>query len=186
MIPIPELHQVLILMLTYPQKPGGALWDRDQEESDRLETAITVLTGLPEMAFYIFYDPPDASDEAEDWLGQWTDRIALAPQAFGSAGERVSGAFRRIFSRAVTQKAVMGDLNERGMNDEQVTAVFKELDLFDVVAWITKAGRVPLMGIKQYFPDFRIDLGQRDAADLLREFCGSKGLKLRELEAAGA
>jgi hypothetical protein len=97
----------------------------------------------------VFFDPPERDAEVEQWLAPFEGRVALAAQMEGDLGRRMHAAFRRIFSRNLTQKVVIIGTDCPGLDAARIAEAFDALDANDLVLGPAADGGYYLLGMRR-------------------------------------
>ncbi len=107
----------------------------------------------------IFYDPPEKKKEITHWLKDCanTDSEHLLPQRGGKLGDRISGAFERIFSLE-NKRAVIIGTDCTDVSAHMIEETFLDLKNFDAVLGPAKDGGYYLLGLNQFVPELFKDI----------------------------
>lgn len=157
---LPVIDRALLVFLRYPEpgrvKPSlaASIGATATAAISRVlaERTIHLAAALPDAVRYAFFDPPDAEEAVIDWLGTAGDEFALAAQMDGTLGERLSGAFRRIFSRNDTRKAIVIGSDCPALTTAILLDAFRALDTHDLVLGPAASGHYYLLGLKTHEP----------------------------------
>jgi len=157
---IPQIQRALIVFLKYPEPgrvktrlaadigAGKAAGIYSRLALRQLDEAVTASDAPP----YVFFDPPERDAEVEQWLAPFEGRVALAAQMEGDLGRRMHAAFRRIFSRNLTQKVVIIGTDCPGLDAAGIARAFDELDANDLVLGPAADGGYYLLGMRRLLP----------------------------------
>lgn len=158
--PLPTVEQALIIFVQYPEL-GSANPRLSAEIGEQAATSVVKALAERQIAAaastegvspYIYFDPPEREDEVAAWLAQYEDRCAFAAQPDGSPSDRILGAFRRIFSRNVTQKVIVIGTECPGLDAGTIREAFAALDTSDVVVTPSASGGLCLFGMRRLVP----------------------------------
>jgi hypothetical protein len=157
---IPRIDRALIVFVKYPEP--GKVKTRLAADIGANEAAgiysrlalrqIGVAVAATDAPPYVFFDPPERDLEMEQWLESFEGRFALAAQIEGDLGERVHAAFRRVFSRNVTQKVAVIGTDCPGLNAARIGEAFDALDSHDLVVGPTADGGYYLLAMRALLP----------------------------------
>lgn len=157
---VPEIENALIVFVYSPD--AGLVKRRLAEEIGAEQAAkvydtltrkqLDCFTSMPQIKPYVFFAPAEKSDEVEQWLSPYEERVALAAQAEGDPGERMHSAFRRIFSRNEIHKAVIAATDCPDLTPDLLRHGFAELDNYDVVLGPAEDGGYYLLGMREFYP----------------------------------
>lgn len=102
----------------------------------------------PSFDLWICYDPPQATAEIQEWLG---NEVALIPQEEGDLGARLQAALTAALT--VAHKACVLGTDVPGLEAGLVEEAFERLEEVDVVIGPGGDGGYYLLAAKQVFPE---------------------------------
>ncbi|MGH7889035.1 MAG: TIGR04282 family arsenosugar biosynthesis glycosyltransferase [Thermodesulfobacteriota bacterium] len=153
---------ILLIFVKYPE-PGKVKTrlaeDIGKEKAAEIyswmaETVIRNASKSKDYKTTIFFDPPEREIDVENWLN---GSVRLLPQEGKSLGERMSNAFREVFSHGAGKTIIIGtDCVE--ISDEIISQAFDVLDLVDVVLGPAEDGGYYLLGLKKPAPKIFDDI----------------------------
>lgn len=98
----------------------------------------------------LLFDPPDARDAIEGWLG--ATGVKLFPQVRGDLGQRMAGAFEEFFQRGARRVALIGT-DVPALAREDVRDALESLDGHDVAIGPATDGGYYLIALKRPQPE---------------------------------
>jgi uncharacterized protein len=156
----PSIERALIVFVKYPE-PGRVKTrlaaDIGADEAARIYSRLALrqigeAVAATDAPPFVFFDPAERDGEVEQWLAEYDGRIALAAQMEGSLGERMHAAFRRIFSRNETRRAVIIGTDCPGLDAARIGEAFVALDAHDLVLGPAADGGYYLLGMRTLLP----------------------------------
>ena len=102
----------------------------------------------PSFDLWVCYDPPQATAEIQEWLG---NEVALIPQEEGDLGARLQAALTAALT--VAHKACVLGTDVPGLEAGLVEEAFERLEEVDVVIGPGGDGGYYLLAAKQVFPE---------------------------------
>lgn len=161
-MPDKQENNTLIIFAKHPE-PGKVktrlardLGDDKAAEiySDIARDIISRVSKSPKYETVIYYDPPDKENEITLWLKGLTkiDGEHLIPQEGSSLGERISGAFERIFSSGQDKAVIIGS-DCTNVTDAMIEETFTDLSHYDAVLGPAEDGGYYLLGLKRFTPE---------------------------------
>jgi hypothetical protein len=159
----PPIENAVILLVTLPVEDEFRSLDTEadwhpQPNWSSAEQLVLSLIPTGVITPYVFFDPPEAEDIMEERVSkmpeQVREQLAVAAQPFGPLCSRLSGCFRRIFSRNETRRAVAVLAGEASAQHAAVVEALKALrDRTDFVLGITRDSRLILAGCTIHHPN---------------------------------
>lgn len=98
-------------------------------------------------ALTVWYDPPDAREEMQDWLGE----REFLPQCTGDLGRRMHAASEHHFARGDTPVVLIG-ADCPGVTAETIRAAERVLETADVTVGPSQDGGYYLLGLRRPEP----------------------------------
>ncbi|MEQ9620104.1 MAG: TIGR04282 family arsenosugar biosynthesis glycosyltransferase [Deltaproteobacteria bacterium] len=151
-------RNTLIVFAKYPE-PGKVKTRLAEDLGAERAAAIysymaeTVINNVCNTANYwteIFFDPPEKDKEIRSWLGNTPD--SYLPQQGHTLGEKISNAFRTVFS-GVSDRAVIIGTDCVDVSADTVAYAFECLRHHDLVVGPADDGGYYLLGLKSYEPE---------------------------------
>lgn len=138
----------------------------------------------PDVAVYVFYDPPEEKDRVREWLEPLLARpFSMRPQSEGDLGRRLASAFETVFAEGNSAALVVGtDCVE--IVPTTFALAEAALERADVVMGPTHDGGYFLMALKMPHPALFCDIAwstDRTLAQTLDRAAGA-GLVVHCLE----
>lgn len=153
----------LIIFLKYPE--AGKVKTRlakdiGIDEAARIysQMAFKIIDSVVETDSYntiIFYDPPGKEIEIKDWLGK--KELQLIAQSGNSLGDRISNAFREVYSQGA-EKAVIIGTDCLQVTSETINEAISLLDETDAVIGPAEDGGYYLLGLNIHTPQIFKDI----------------------------
>ncbi|NKB24136.1 MAG: DUF2064 domain-containing protein [Kiritimatiellae bacterium] len=114
-----------------------------------LETIRTAQTCTGHPYVFIFYSPPESEPLIKEWIG---DEKTYIPQSEGDLGERMSDAFKSLFSMGFKQIIIIGT-DCPAISRKHLSQGFTALNRNDIVLGPTHDGGYYLLGMKRHHPE---------------------------------
>ncbi len=127
--------------------------------SDIASDIISRVSKSSKYETFIYYDPPEKKNQIALWLKDCAnmDSGHLFPQKGDKLGDRISGAFERVFSSGNKRVVIIGtDCTDVSTN--MIEETFLELRDFDAVLGPAQDGGYYLLGLKQFVPELFQDI----------------------------
>jgi hypothetical protein len=145
-IPAPEIENALLLFLDFPEPQEMQNW-----------TGTGWLAEVRQWPFAVVYIFSNDPERAEDWDMEHPDEahgLAFAAQTGSSRAEKYHAAFRRIFSRANTRRAILIDGCPGAVRRERIEQLFGQLETTSAVYQETEAdaGSATIIGLTRLTP----------------------------------
>lgn len=153
----------LIIFLKYPEpgkvktrlaKDVGAVKAADIY-SNMTSTIIQNVLDPQNYNTAIFYDPPEKETEVKNWLGE--KELLYFPQEGRSLGDKISNAFREIFSEGSEKTVIIGS-DCIDVNAETINNTIELLNYSDIVVGPAEDGGYYLLGASQFNPQIFEDI----------------------------
>lgn len=184
---LPVIENALLLLVDYPDPEGVAGPIADTVGGDaaaRLtlaleEDLLRAALELDDCTTYVFFDPAEREDDVLEWLEPFGVRVVLAAQLPGGCAARMRAAFRRIFARNATGRALLVRAGHPQIGAALLRTALDALAGADVVVAPSSSGGVCLLGMSRMHDALFADL-ERDggcAADAVLRACVALGLR---------
>lgn len=154
---------VLIIFLKYPE--AGKVKTRlakdiGKDEAARIysQMALNIIESVFAPKSYntiIFYDPPEKEQEIKNWIGE--KEVQYAPQIGNTLGDRISNAFKVVFSSGM-EKAVIIGTDCLDVTSEIINEAVNLLDETEVVLGPAEDGGYYLLALNKYRPEIFQDI----------------------------
>ena len=138
--------------------------DLGDEEAARVYSEIardiiSRVAAAPNYQTAVFYDPPEKKDEVASWLGDIAQNGAdfLFQQEGEILGDRISNAFKRVFSSGAERAVIIGT-DCVGVTAEMIRETFSELTEYDAVIGPAEDGGYYLLGLSRFIPELFLDI----------------------------
>ncbi|MGB2692921.1 MAG: TIGR04282 family arsenosugar biosynthesis glycosyltransferase [Thermodesulfobacteriota bacterium] len=153
----------LIIFLKYPESgkvKTRLAKDIGNNEAARIYSlmALNIIESVVAPECYntiIFYDPPEKEQEIKNWVGK--KEIQYAPQAGNTLGDRISNAFKAVFSSGI-EKAVIIGTDCLDVSSDIINVAIHLLDETEVVLGPAEDGGYYLLGLNKYEPQVFQDI----------------------------
>lgn len=188
---LPVIENALLVLVEYPEPEGivgpvaEAVGGEAAARLKRLmaEDLLRAAMQLDGCTTYVFFDPAEREDDVLDWLDPLDGGLVMAAQMPGGTGARMHAAFRRIFARNATGRAVLVMAGHPAMDARFLRGALDSLDAADVVAASSSSGGVCLLGMSRMHDALLtdVDWDARGAVDAAVGRCGAMGLRVARL-----
>lgn len=153
----------LIIFLKYPE--AGKVKTRlakdiGNNEAARIYSLMTlnIIESVVAPECYntiIFYDPPEKEQEIKNWVGK--KEIQYAPQEGNTLGDRISNAFKVVFSSGI-EKAVIIGTDCLDVSSDIINVAIHLLDETEVVLGPAEDGGYYILALNKYRPEIFQDI----------------------------
>jgi rSAM/selenodomain-associated transferase 1 len=153
----------LIIFLKYPE--AGKVKTRlakdiGNNEAARIYSLMTlnIIESVVAPECYntiIFYDPPEKEQEIKNWVGK--KEIQYSPQEGNTLGDRISNAFKVVFSSGI-EKAVIIGTDCLDVSSDIINVAIHLLDETEVVLGPAEDGGYYLLALNKYRPEIFQDI----------------------------
>ncbi len=153
----------LIIFLKYPQ--AGKVKTRlakdvGDNEAARIYSnmALNIIESVVDPKSYntiLFYDPPEKEKEIKDWVGE--KEVQFLPQVGNTLGDRISNAFKEVFSSGADKTVIIGT-DCLDVTSDIINEALYLLDETEVVLGPAEDGGYYLLGLNKYRPPIFQDI----------------------------